>query len=154
MNNYTLRKPLKQTKGMRHPIISNYALILLWAYQKSKAQGFSKKYAIAQALGHLDYRYKVWVWSDSEFSNLFTVLNHNRLLTFNAQHKLWFVGINLQEYLDRHFGPMSTVPLSGWNPYDEALEHNARMTALNNNARHLYRTAKQLKAIGEEFFFQ
>lgn len=154
MNNYTLRKPLKQTKGMPHPIITKYALILLWAYQNAGGQGFSKKYAVAQALGHLDYRYKVWDWSDAGFSNLFAMFNHNRLFVFNHQHKLWFIGPNLKEYLDSHFGAMSSVPLSGWMPFTEAMEHNERATRLNDNARTLYRTAKQIRAIGQEFFFQ
>jgi hypothetical protein len=153
-NSYTLRKPLKQTKGLRMPIITKYALILLWAYQHSKGQGFSKKYAVAQALGHLDYRYKVWDWSDAEFSKLFSTLNYNRLLDYNHQHRLWFVGVNLKEYLDAHFGQNSTVQLCGWNPYDEAIAYNQVAEKTNTEARTLYRQAKQLREIGKEFFFQ
>ena len=143
--------PLKQSEHQPVPIIANYALILLWAYQNGNGQGFSKKQLVGEALGYLDYRFKVWDMSSAGFCSEFAAFNHNRVLTYDKHKRLWFVGSNLREYLDYHFGPSSRVPLCGWKPYDEAVAYNKGAMVHCTAAKQLYQMQKQ---IGRDYFFQ
>lgn len=150
--NINLTCPLKQSEHQPVPIIANYALILMWAYENgSSGQGFSKKRLVGEALGYLDYRFKVWDMSSAGFCAEFAAFNHNRVLTYNKQQRLWFVGDNLRAYLDYHFGKDSAVPLCGWKPYEQAVIYNQTAKAQCSAAKQLYMMKKQ---IGRDYFFQ
>ena len=151
ISNIDLSKPITQTKHMVSPTVSNQALILLYTYQNGAGKAYSKKELVGAALGHIDYKYIAWPWSDAAFCNEFAAFNYNGVLQYDKVRKKWAAGPKLKEYIEFHFGPASKLPLNGWTPYDAAKAHNALAATENADAREKY---KLIKAIGEEFFFQ
>jgi hypothetical protein len=147
-----LRRPTTQTRNMPVPIITNYALILLYVYQDAAPQGYKKRELVGRSLGHIDEKYVLWDWSPAAFSEEFAVFNHNHLLRYDRKMWRWLMGPNLKTYLTYHFGGTGRITLDlNDAPYAQAVEYNAQAVMVCDRSHELYRLTKQ---IGQEYFFQ
>lgn len=140
-------KPLKHTKDMLYPIISNEALILLWIYQYANGNSFTKYQAVSSSLGINAYQYKIFDIIEAEFTDMFEVCHRAELLRFDNTCNLWFVGPALEKFLMTNFGVMALVHLSGWTPFDAALAYNSSTNTLNVKAQEQYIAGENINPI-------
>jgi|688.fasta_scaffold135636_5 hypothetical protein len=153
-NYYNLRNPTKQTKSSPVPIISNFALILLYVYQdmkKNKSCEYIKKELVGDALGHIDQKYVLWNWSSSAFGREFDAFSFNNLIKYDKIKKRWYPTNQLVEYIDYHFGPYTKIPLtSALYPFKEAITYNENANIQKQKNIVLYRKKKEVM---NKFFF-
>lgn len=148
---HSLKHPIQQPKHTGQcSVISDYALVLLWA--SCAKHGFTKRYAIATALGTYKQKPAGWPWTNTHTS-VFNLFSKQGLLKWDKKTKLWHCGKNLPQYIETHFSDMLSMTNSN-NQYNEAIQHNTTAKKTNQNIRINYKKQKQFDKIGKEFFFQ
>ena len=156
LSNYNLRNPFKKSKHMPVPMVTKYALIFTKVAQDMtilpEKQFYTKKELVSQALGHLNEKYKKWLFNTpASFCNTFASFNYNRLILFNKSVRKWEGTNDLIKYIKYHFGPYTDLHLPLITAYNDAVKHNTNAQKQWDNKKNEYR---KMKIIGQEYFFQ